>query len=725
MTGAVATPPPAATAAPAAPTAPTAATVGEVTISRLPDKVLQALAEPGRAAVVLSGTVAGETADGLTKVRTAAGEVLLKASPPLPADKPVTLQIPAGQTPGRMVALAQTGGSAAPAPAPTSTSPAVTVLLGGAAQAAAAAPASTPAAALLQPGSVIPAVVLAVVRAATPTAAATAAPGAALPSGDAVPAPPAGPAAGVAPTPLSGTGSTPDGAPAPTAGAGAAAPPAAAQTAAASPAAPPPPGAGAPQAARPAFDPPATAIPSPSPGLTPAPAPSAEAAAQTVAAPGLPAPPATAPLPAATPDQQASTPAPGSGPSPLPGPPRPVGQERPPETVPGRQAAGLPVPRKGGAPSEPSAVPAAPEQEPPDEAPPSQPPARPAGRGTPSPPPAGAPAPPPALTQGATVALKIVSVSPPAEPTSPAGPFPPPPDPAGDPNYADAGDGPLLAGTIAGRTGKGQPILATGAGMLALNTRADLPPGTIVVARPSDPALMPPPAGPLPVDLVDLALGGGRDFPALRQVLASLAGLDRLLAQSFLSTVVPQPNRKLGSALTFLVSAMRGGDAHGWLGGAAVSTLQRAGLGQRVADLEREFTELQAPPSEMARGEWAPFTLPMLDSTGLTPITLYLHTVNNQQQTPEDEGAPAQEKARRFLLDVELSRLGHLQLDGLVRERRFDLILRSYAPLAPDLRRDLEGSFANCLGAVGFAGGLSFQSGGRDWVELRRSGRGT
>ncbi|WP_454017068.1 hypothetical protein [Azospirillum sp. Marseille-Q6669] len=66
--------------------------VAEGTVKALPER-LQDIARP----VVLTGTVVGTTPEGLARVRTQAGEVLVQTPTPLPADKPVTLQITPAQ----------------------------------------------------------------------------------------------------------------------------------------------------------------------------------------------------------------------------------------------------------------------------------------------------------------------------------------------------------------------------------------------------------------------------------------------------------------------------------------------------------------------------------------------------------------------------------------------------------------------------------------------------
>ncbi|MEI7607908.1 MAG: hypothetical protein WCJ64_11040, partial [Rhodospirillaceae bacterium] len=74
--------------------------VGEVAVEGVPARLSQ-MSRP----VVLSGTVVGQTEDGATRIRTQAGEVVVRISPPLPADSAVTLKIGAGSPPTRAAAF--------------------------------------------------------------------------------------------------------------------------------------------------------------------------------------------------------------------------------------------------------------------------------------------------------------------------------------------------------------------------------------------------------------------------------------------------------------------------------------------------------------------------------------------------------------------------------------------------------------------------------------------
>ncbi|SMF27995.1 hypothetical protein SAMN02982917_1235 [Azospirillum oryzae] len=600
---------PAAATAAATPAAPAPVTA-EATVVQLPER-LPEVTRP----VVLTGTVAGQTPEGLTRVRTAAGELLLDSAAELPPDKQVTVQITPGNMssaaspttalpakPTALILLQSLGNPAAPQTGGTTPAPAAG---SGAAPAVllptptgATVPTNLPP---LLPGTVVPALVLAGGSGAKP------------------PAPSATPSQGTPATPTAGT-----------------------------------------------------------PGLSGSQKPEAPTA-------GTPA-------------------APMSG-SPTPSP-----------TMGGGGATfGTPVQLGGDAAHPGAETPTMPNR-----------PAETAGN-----------AEPPDLPRGATVALRILTVTPPPQQPRPPGdpegggrngqagnqpgqqsagqsspqPFPEPDEAALPP------DTPILRGTVAGSTAQGQPILATRQGMLALNVPASLPQGAKVTAALADLAqamqaaapTLPGPPGPL----------DGRDWPAMRQLMATLAAADPALAKSMLATM-PQPNRKLTAAIGFFLAAMRGGDAAGWLGDGAAGALDKAGRRDLLERLEKDFDGLRREAAEPLPGDWRSYTIPLMDANGPKPIKLHVHPLK------EDEEGGGKERSKpgsRFVIDLDLSRFGPMQLDGLVRPNHFDLILRSHAALPPELRVELIQVFADSVRAVGYTGGLSFQSGARSWVKLTRAGQ--
>ncbi|MCH8835756.1 MAG: hypothetical protein IH925_07395 [Proteobacteria bacterium] len=76
------------------------------------------------------------------------------------------------------------------------------------------------------------------------------------------------------------------------------------------------------------------------------------------------------------------------------------------------------------------------------------------------------------------------------------------------------------------------------------------------------------------------------------------------------------------------------------------------------------------------------------------------------------------------MIDVELERFGHLQLDGLVRARnkRLDLIVRTASPLPRQMHDDIRRIFRDATELTGIKGVVAFQAAPPGFVEVLRQG---
>jgi hypothetical protein len=104
----------------------------------------------------------------------------------------------------------------------------------------------------------------------------------------------------------------------------------------------------------------------------------------------------------------------------------------------------------------------------------------------------------------------------------------------------------------------------------------------------------------------------------------------------------------------------------------------------------------------------------LLDGDQVRQLRLFLR---HGQQDGDGDGDGEDEEKTRFIVEVELSRLGDLQLDGLVREKRLDLILRSRVPLPEFMRRDIMQIFHDANEITGYRGSIGFQS-SIDWKAM-------
>ena len=364
--------------------------------------------------------------------------------------------------------------------------------------------------------------------------------------------------------------------------------------------------------------------------------------------------------------------------------------------------------------------------------------------------PATAPAP---LDAGSRLTLRLIAVLPPAGAETqrlPAGAQPPPaagpttpaapvaPTAAAAPTTlaataphlaqraygaAEAHPAPVT-GTVAGAVndagatllkvdGPQGPFTIRTAAPLALGTRLafDLvalePP--IRAPRPG-PMLPPSPAGAAsPAGTAESLplVGFKQSWPALSDALAELGHAAPEVARQVADQRLPRPNARLTTALLLFLSALRGGDVAGWLGGEAARALARGG-GATLDRLRDDFGRLGHHGADPGPGDWRTFVLPLLAGPDLATILLFVR--DHGPGTGGDE-ADAEPEGSRFVVELSLSRLGELQLDGFVHAHRFDLIVRSAEPLGAMMQRDIAAIFAEGRDLAGLGGEIAFQTG--------------
>jgi len=330
-----------------------------------------------------------------------------------------------------------------------------------------------------------------------------------------------------------------------------------------------------------------------------------------------------------------------------------------------------------------------------------------AGTAPPAAPAPGAPA-APALAAGTQVAVRVVAIH-------PAGQGPP--EPAGAPAQPLAA-GRIVAGTVTGTNAAGQPLVRTPLGLLTLSTNAGVPRGAVVElevltpprppeAAPSAPRTV---AAPLTRDVVLRA----PDWPGLREAMQVLAEADPAVARQLVETVLPRPEARLTTTMLFFLSALRAGDVRSWVGDAATRVLQRV-RPDVLARIGDDFTQLSRIAEEPARGDWRVAQIPLYTGAEIEQIRLMM-----RHHGADDEDDARGAKGTRFILDVTLSRLGRMQLDGLVRSggKHLDLVVRSERPLPQVMRDEIRAIFHDAAELTGLAGGVGFQAAPPGFIDV-------
>jgi hypothetical protein len=215
----------------------------------------------------------------------------------------------------------------------------------------------------------------------------------------------------------------------------------------------------------------------------------------------------------------------------------------------------------------------------------------------------------------------------------------------------------------------------------------------------------------------------GLDWPVLREVMTTLAAADPMLARTLVASILPQPNKRLTTNLTFFLSALRGGDAAGWLGGPAAELLESRGGARLLAQLRDDFRTAQQAASEPTADGWRAMPIPFGTPEQLMRAQLHVKNAGDQEKDTQVDG-DRQGPAKRFLLDLTFSRIGPMQFDGMVRPGRFDLMIRTQGLLPAEIRQKIGGIFRDSLETVGYAGTIAFQTGAHLWARVPSASRG-
>jgi hypothetical protein len=274
---------------------------------------------------------------------------------------------------------------------------------------------------------------------------------------------------------------------------------------------------------------------------------------------------------------------------------------------------------------------------------------------------------------------------------------------------------PLLApnqvvATVSGTGTGGQLILRTGDATLFVKTPVSAPVGTTVVVT-VEAAKAPP--------LFTLPQTESSNFSALPQAMEALAQSNPQALMQMMATHLPMPTESLPGALLFLFSAFKQGNVGGWLGSNAADSLMRAGKFDLVTSLSRELSNAGQPAQDAVVGDWRTYPIPLYSQQQFHALTLYVH--NDREARKDQEGNTGRGTGKiRFLIDMNLSKLGAMQIDGFVQPKKLDMVLRSEAMLPQGLHNELRTSYIKALEAVGYTGALNFQVGRQHWMMMQK-----
>jgi len=253
----------------------------------------------------------------------------------------------------------------------------------------------------------------------------------------------------------------------------------------------------------------------------------------------------------------------------------------------------------------------------------------------------------------------------------------------------------------------GQLIVRAGGGLIRLDAGGTLPIGTqlrldvLSSTMPVRPATQ---AGALVG--ADPRLQGlqtlGGSWANLRSALEALQQTDPRAAQA-LAARLPGPNPMLVNNMIGFMGAAATGDARAWLGPTTTKALEKAGKSDLIDKLDGDLKTMGRMAQESQAGDWRAQIIPFYDGHEIQQIRMFM-----KRNRRKDKDGKEQPGSTRVLVDMSLTALGDMQIDGLIQQKRFDMIMRTRFPVTDTMRTDLLDIFVKSLELSGMTGGLQF-----------------
>jgi hypothetical protein len=187
-------------------------------------------------------------------------------------------------------------------------------------------------------------------------------------------------------------------------------------------------------------------------------------------------------------------------------------------------------------------------------------------------------------------------------------------------------------------------------------------------------------------------------------------------AAQILARTLPNPGNpsNFGPALMLFAAALKSGDLQSWLGDKKLQMVQKLGKESLLSRLSGESSSLSSSNDATAT-EWKSFPVPMLWQNEISKVMLHVRKEPSEQEQQEGEGHT------RFVMDLSLTRMGEVQLDGLVRGKQLDLIVRTQIAVSYSMQDAMRLAYAKALDGTDIYGEIGFQAGRDNWETVLKT----
>jgi len=260
----------------------------------------------------------------------------------------------------------------------------------------------------------------------------------------------------------------------------------------------------------------------------------------------------------------------------------------------------------------------------------------------------------------------------------------------------------LISAQVAATTPSGQPILYTPLGVMITDEKLSLIAGQKIKLQ------IIPNKIRIPTDITpELRVSdyfNFREWTNLEKMIEEIRTTQHSINMESIISKIPKPDNKMTAKMLFFLQALKGASIKNWLGIDNSIFLEKTNP-DLFKQLDEDFLILSRNLIEPGTNEWRTTIIPIMNGLGLDHFQFHTQDQSFHKENHADK------KGARFIIDLELSHLGRIQIDGLTRKKNknFDLIIRSERDLGDQIKKKINTIYLNFTKIMTFSGQISFQ----------------
>jgi len=238
--------------------------------------------------------------------------------------------------------------------------------------------------------------------------------------------------------------------------------------------------------------------------------------------------------------------------------------------------------------------------------------------------------------------------------------------------------------------------------------------GLSTPAQPTAPSATPISAAQIPPQPLENFI---QNWQSLSQIISAMPPPEGIVTPALGNRIpsLQNPAQMTSGMIFFLAALGAKNPARTWLGPAVTQRMEKLEQGKLLNMLDNDMKRIFRLGAETAPNEWRPALMPMQVGTDVHAIPILTRQpvdeeADKKNNAPEDGDEDGDEDTTtRFIVGLNLSQIGEIQMDGLLNETKLNMIIQSKAILPAEMKKTISAMFISALEISGLAGDLQFK----------------